>query len=64
MGQPEGVVLGVLERIGLAPTTVRARLDDALGAMPQVFQHLPHPALVAEAHDDEAPAGGRADRTP
>ena len=37
VGQPEGVVLGVLERIGLAPTTVRARLDDALGSMPQVY---------------------------
>jgi ATP-dependent Clp protease ATP-binding subunit ClpB len=37
VGQPEGVVLGVLERIGLAPTTVRARIDAALGAMPQVY---------------------------
>ena len=33
VGQPEGVVLGVLERIGLVPTTVRARLDEVNEAL-------------------------------
>ena len=37
VGQPEGVVLGVLERIGLAPTAVRARLEESLTRLPQVY---------------------------
>ena len=50
VGQPEGVVLGVLERIGLAPTTVRARLDEALARMPQVYGTTTQsPGLAPEA---------------
>jgi len=50
VGQPEGVVLGVLERIGLAPTTVRARFDEALARMPQVYGTTTQsPGLAPEA---------------
>jgi hypothetical protein len=27
--------------------------EDAFGAVAQVFEHLPHPALGVEAHDDK-----------
>ena len=34
LGQPEGVVLPVLERVGVAPKTVRDRVDEALKRQP------------------------------
>jgi ATP-dependent Clp protease ATP-binding subunit ClpB len=37
VSQPEGVVLPVLERLGVAAKTVRDRVDDALAAQPQVY---------------------------
>src|SRR6478735_423527 len=33
---PEGIVSGVLERIGVMPAAVVARLDEALGQRPRV----------------------------
>jgi len=35
--QPDGVVLPVLERLGVAPITVRDRADEAITALPQIF---------------------------
>jgi ATP-dependent Clp protease ATP-binding subunit ClpB len=37
LGQPESVVLPVLERLGVAPKTVRDRVDEALARLPQVY---------------------------
>jgi len=37
LGQPEGVVLPVLERLGVAPKTVRDRVDEVLAQRPQVY---------------------------
>ncbi len=35
--QPDGVVRPVLERLGVAPATVRDRADEAITALPQIF---------------------------
>jgi len=37
IAQPEGVVLPLLERVGVAPLTVRNRLEEALGRLPKVY---------------------------
>jgi hypothetical protein len=37
LGQPESVVLPVLERLGVAPKALVDRVDDAIGALPQVY---------------------------
>jgi len=37
IAQPEGVVLPLLERVGVAPLTVRNRLDEALSRLPKVY---------------------------
>jgi len=37
LGQPESVVLPVLERLGVAPKTLVDRVDEAIGALPQVY---------------------------
>jgi len=37
VGQPESVVLPVLERIGVSSATVRNRVDDALSKLPKVY---------------------------
>src|SRR3954454_7264743 len=36
LDQPEGIVTGVLERIGVAPAQLRARVDESLAKRPQV----------------------------
>ncbi|MDQ1521649.1 MAG: ATP-dependent Clp protease ATP-binding subunit ClpB, partial [Actinomycetota bacterium] len=36
LDQPEGVVTGVLERIGIVPSQLRARIDDSLEKRPKV----------------------------
>src|SRR5260221_223973 len=47
---PEGIVSGVLERIGIAPATVLARLDEMLAARPRVSGTTVREAsLAAEA---------------
>ncbi|HEX2050274.1 MAG TPA: ATP-dependent chaperone ClpB [Actinomycetota bacterium] len=37
LGQADGVVLPLLARLGAAPATVRARLDEALDRLPKVY---------------------------
>ena len=37
LGQPESVVLPVLERIGVSSRTLRDRVDDALSRVPKVY---------------------------
>src|SRR5713101_5229949 len=58
LGQPESVVLPVLERIGVAPKTLRDRVDEALQQQPQVYgqttqqaQLSPEAYAVLEAAD-------------
>ena len=60
IGQPEGVVLGVLERVGVSPKNIRDRVDAALSALPQVYgataqapQISPDAYKVLEAADEE-----------
>src|SRR5947208_3515279 len=51
VGQPESIVLPVLERIGVSTKTVRDRLDDALGRLPKVYGDTAQQAqLSAEAY--------------
>src|SRR6058998_3978497 len=35
--QPEGMVLPVLERAGIAPLTIRNRVDEALAKLPKAY---------------------------
>ncbi|HEY3672952.1 MAG TPA: ATP-dependent chaperone ClpB [Acidimicrobiia bacterium] len=65
LGQPESVVLPVLERIGVSSTTLRARVDDALSRVPQVYGETAQQAQLApdayralEAADAERAALG------
>ena len=37
LGDPEGVVFPVLQKLGASPRTLRNRLDDVLGALPKVY---------------------------
>src|SRR5689334_1485501 len=60
LGQPESVVLPVLERIGVSSATVRNRVDDALERVPKVYgetaqqaQLAPDAYRVLEAADEE-----------
>lgn len=60
VGQPESVVLPVLERVGVTPSTVRARVDEALARLPQVYgetsqqaQLSPDAYRVLEAADGQ-----------
>jgi len=50
LGQPEGVVLPVLERLGVAPKTLRDRVDEALAQRPQVYGAAQHAQLSPEAY--------------
>ena len=47
VGQPESVVLPVLERIGVSSTTVRSRVDDALAQLPKVYGETAQQAQVS-----------------
>jgi ATP-dependent Clp protease ATP-binding subunit ClpB len=60
LGQPEGVVLPVLERVGVAPKAVRDKVDAALERAPQVYgattqapQVSPDAYRLLEAGDEE-----------
>src|SRR3954463_16332536 len=60
VGQPESVVLPVLERIGVSSKTLRDRVDDALSKLPKVYgetaqqaQLAPDAYRVLEAADAE-----------
>jgi ATP-dependent Clp protease ATP-binding subunit ClpB len=51
LGQPESVVLPVLERVGVSPTSVRDRVQEALAKLPQVYgQTTQQPALTQDAY--------------
>jgi ATP-dependent Clp protease ATP-binding subunit ClpB len=47
IGQAEGVVLPVLERVGVSPTAVRDGVDDALARIPQVYGATAQTATLA-----------------
>jgi ATP-dependent Clp protease ATP-binding subunit ClpB len=49
LDQPEGVVSGVLERIGVDVSAVRGRVDDSLGRLPQVTGATVRDARLAPA---------------
>ncbi len=49
VGQPESVVLPVLERIGVSAKTVRDRLDDALSRIPKVYGETAQQAQLSSA---------------
>ncbi len=60
IGQPEGVVLGVLERVGVSPKSIGNKVDTALNALPQVYGETTQPPQIApdaykllEAADEE-----------
>jgi ATP-dependent Clp protease ATP-binding subunit ClpB len=62
LGQPESVVLPVLERLGVAPKAVIDKVDDALGRLPQVYGQTAQPQLAPEAYAIlETADGQRAD---
>jgi len=63
VGQPEGVVLPVLERLGVAPKVVRDRVTEALARQPQVYGATTQgPQVSQEAYRLlEAADGERAD---
>ncbi len=48
VGQAEGVVLPVLERVGVAPKAVKDRVDEALGALPQVYGATAQPPQMSQ----------------
>ena len=47
LGQPESVVMPVLERLGVAPKLVRDRVDEALARLPQVYGQTTQTAQLA-----------------
>src|SRR4051794_13383271 len=49
LGQPESVVLPVLERIGVSGKTLRDRVDDALARQPQVYGQTAQQAQLSPA---------------
>jgi ATP-dependent Clp protease ATP-binding subunit ClpB len=48
VGQPESVVLPVLERIGVSSKTVRDRVDDALSRVPKVYGDTAQQAQLSQ----------------
>jgi ATP-dependent Clp protease ATP-binding subunit ClpB len=48
VSQPEGVVLPVLERLGVSARTVRDRVDEALGNLPQVYGQTAQQAQLSQ----------------
>jgi ATP-dependent Clp protease ATP-binding subunit ClpB len=48
VGQPEGVVLPVLERLGVSTKTVRDRVDEALDALPKVYGQTAQQAQLSQ----------------
>ncbi len=60
ISQPEGVVLGVLEGVGVSPKNVRDKVEESLANMPQVYgataappQISPDAYKLLEAADEE-----------
>ena len=54
LDQPEGVVNGVLERIGVDVSAVRRRVDEALGRRPQVSGATVRDATLAPARSSSS----------
>jgi len=60
LSQPEGVVLGLVQRLGAQPRLLRDRLDEALAGVPKTYGPAGQPALgpelsrVLEASFDQA----------
>src|SRR5256714_5198161 len=58
LGQEEGVVIPTLQRAGMAPMSVRNRVEDALAAMPHAYGGADPPPsrdarhLPARAHEE------------
>jgi len=50
LGQPESVVLPVLERLGVAPKAVRDRVEELLGQRPQVYGGQQQAQLAPESY--------------
>jgi ATP-dependent Clp protease ATP-binding subunit ClpB len=48
VSQPEGVVLPVLERLGVSSKTVRDRVDEALSALPKVYGQTAQQAQLSQ----------------
>jgi ATP-dependent Clp protease ATP-binding subunit ClpB len=48
VSQPEGVVLPVLERLGVSSKTVRDRVDEALNALPKVYGQTAQRAQLSQ----------------
>jgi ATP-dependent Clp protease ATP-binding subunit ClpB len=48
VSQPEGVVLPVLERLGVSARTVRDRVDEALGNLPKVYGQTAQQAQLSQ----------------
>ncbi|MSO36874.1 MAG: ATP-dependent chaperone ClpB [Acidimicrobiia bacterium] len=48
VGQAEGVVLPVLERVGVAPKAVKDRVDEVVGALPQVYGATAQPPQMSQ----------------
>jgi ATP-dependent Clp protease ATP-binding subunit ClpB len=48
VSQPEGVVLPVLERLGVSAKTVRDRVDEALSALPKVYGQTAQQAQLSQ----------------
>ncbi|MSO78470.1 MAG: ATP-dependent chaperone ClpB [Acidimicrobiia bacterium] len=47
VGQPESVVLPVLERVGVTPSAVRTQVDEALAKVPQVYAETAQQAQLS-----------------
>src|SRR5690606_31764974 len=48
LGQPESIVLPVLERLGVAPKTLVDRVSEALAKMPQVYGQTAQTAQLSQ----------------
>src|SRR5215471_6344305 len=63
VGQPESVVIPVLERLGVSTRTVRDRVDEALSRLPSVYGETAQQAQLSPAAYQllEAADGERSD---
>ncbi len=59
LGQPESVVLPVLERLGVAPKAVVDQVDEALGRLPQVYGQTQQPQLAPDTYSILESADGQ-----
>jgi ATP-dependent Clp protease ATP-binding subunit ClpB len=57
LGQADGVVLPVLQRVGVAPAALKARFDDQLERLPSAYGSSADPQMSRDLHDVFARAG-------